>query len=185
MPSAGGNKHVSRRRRGWLTIIALSRRCFGSWSASVSCRRQSFRVHKEAASERPQRVYASLALSGMACVVLASCAVGPDYVPPQAPMPANSRQPGPKRNARSDHHVADTTKWWRTLHDRELDSLIDRAIAASPTLEDRAGPSAAGACTGVRGHWLGTPNVGRERGRRCRHGNRLRPWPRHANPGLR
>ena len=26
-------------------------------------------------------------------------------------------------------------EWWRTLHDRELDSLVERAIAASPTLE--------------------------------------------------
>ena len=31
--------------------------------------------------------------------------------------------------------VAVTTKWWRTLHDRELDSLIDRALAGSPTLD--------------------------------------------------
>ncbi len=39
------------------------------------------------------------------------------------------------QRAAADHRVADTTKWWRALHDRELDSLIDRAIAASPTLE--------------------------------------------------
>ena len=39
------------------------------------------------------------------------------------------------QRAAADHHVADTTKWWRALHDRELNSLIDRAIAASPTLE--------------------------------------------------
>lgn len=31
--------------------------------------------------------------------------------------------------------ASSSTKWWRTLHDRELDSLIDRAIAGSPTLE--------------------------------------------------
>ena len=31
--------------------------------------------------------------------------------------------------------AASSTKWWHTLHDRELDSLIDRAIAGSPTLE--------------------------------------------------
>ncbi len=36
---------------------------------------------------------------------------------------------------RSTHSAAETSKWWRTLHDRELDSLIDRAIAGSPTLE--------------------------------------------------
>ncbi len=39
------------------------------------------------------------------------------------------------QHAAADRRVADTTQWWRTLHDRELDSLIDRAIAASPTLE--------------------------------------------------
>jgi len=39
------------------------------------------------------------------------------------------------QRAAADHRVADTAKWWRTLHDRELDLLIDRAIAASPTLE--------------------------------------------------
>jgi NodT family efflux transporter outer membrane factor (OMF) lipoprotein len=39
------------------------------------------------------------------------------------------------QRAVADRRVADTAKWWRTLHDRELDLLIDRAIAASPTLE--------------------------------------------------
>jgi len=40
--------------------------------------------------------------------------------------------------ALGDHHAdrpLETTQWWRTLHDRELDSLIERALAASPTLE--------------------------------------------------
>ncbi len=35
----------------------------------------------------------------------------------------------------SIREAAVAAKWWRSLHDRELDSLIDRAIAASPTLE--------------------------------------------------
>ena len=39
--------------------------------------------------------------------------------------------------APNDHHPysSNATKWWRMLHDRELDSLVDRAIAASPSLE--------------------------------------------------
>jgi NodT family efflux transporter outer membrane factor (OMF) lipoprotein len=37
--------------------------------------------------------------------------------------------------ANQTRRAADSAKWWRTLHDRELDSLINRAIAASPTLE--------------------------------------------------
>ncbi len=37
--------------------------------------------------------------------------------------------------AATDNRVVDSARWWRALHDRELNSLIDRAIAASPTLE--------------------------------------------------
>ena len=50
-------------------------------------------------------------------------------------MPAGFAAAATAQHAAVDHRVADTTKWWRTLHDRELDSLIDRAVAASPTLE--------------------------------------------------
>ena len=76
-------------------------------------------------------------LGAVACAALASCAVGPDYHPPDAPMPANF-VPASSISASSDHRsdrAVETAKWWRTLHDRELDSLIDRAIAASPSLE--------------------------------------------------
>ncbi len=67
---------------------------------------------------------------------LAACAVGPDYQPPEAPLPeafiAASQRPAADRH---DHHVVDTATWWRSLHDRQLDALIERAIEASPTLE--------------------------------------------------
>jgi len=78
----------------------------------------------------------SLALIAIAYAGLAACAVGPDYHPPEPPMPGDFAA-ATQRNAPSeaDRRVAAATKWWRTLHDRELDSLIDRAIAASPTLE--------------------------------------------------
>jgi NodT family efflux transporter outer membrane factor (OMF) lipoprotein len=63
---------------------------------------------------------------------LASCAVGPDYHPPEPPMPESFVAAASRANIRQ---AAVAAKWWRTLHDRELDSLIDRAIASSPTLE--------------------------------------------------
>ena len=71
-----------------------------------------------------------------ACAVLASCAVGPDYHPPEPPLPANF-VPASSLKASNDHRsdVPVTAQWWRSLHDRELNSLIDRAIAASPSLE--------------------------------------------------
>jgi NodT family efflux transporter outer membrane factor (OMF) lipoprotein len=64
---------------------------------------------------------------------LASCSVGPDYRPPEAPMPQNFVAASSSKATIREAAVA--AKWWRTLHDRELDALIDRAIAASPTLE--------------------------------------------------
>ena len=170
---------MSCRRRGWLTIIALSRRCFGSWSASVSCRRQpSFRVHKGAANEGSQtgcarRCYCSGLL---AAVALASCAVGPDYHPPATAAAGEFRgRRRPKPNAQPLTVMRRYHQWWRALHDRELDSLIDRAIAASPTLEDRLGSAAAGARARVRRHWLGAADVGGERRRRMGHGQRFGP----------
>jgi NodT family efflux transporter outer membrane factor (OMF) lipoprotein len=75
-------------------------------------------------------------LAAMACVGLASCAVGPDYHPPEPPLPQNfvAAESLKAANDPRSNRAADT-RWWRMLHDRELDSLIDRAIAASPTLE--------------------------------------------------
>jgi NodT family efflux transporter outer membrane factor (OMF) lipoprotein len=40
--------------------------------------------------------------------------------------------------APGDHHSDrpfETTRWWQMLRDRELDSLVERAVVASPTLE--------------------------------------------------
>lgn len=64
---------------------------------------------------------------------LVSCAVGPNYQPPAPPMPQSFAAAAASKAA--VRAAATAAKWWRTLHDRELDSLIDRAIAASPTLE--------------------------------------------------
>jgi NodT family efflux transporter outer membrane factor (OMF) lipoprotein len=68
-----------------------------------------------------------------ACGVLAACAVGPDYHPPEPPVPGNFTAASSVKTV-SDRPLQ-TTQWWHTLHDRELDSLVERAIAASPTLE--------------------------------------------------
>jgi NodT family efflux transporter outer membrane factor (OMF) lipoprotein len=79
----------------------------------------------------------SLLLGATACGSLAACAVGPDYQPPDTPMPANfvaasaTAKPAGGRGGRA----VDPTQWWRALHDRELESLVERAVAGSPTLE--------------------------------------------------
>ena len=66
------------------------------------------------------------------CGFGAACAVGPDYQPPAPPMPQTFAA---TPSAKSGGHAVDPAKWWRALRDSELNSLIDRAIAASPTME--------------------------------------------------
>jgi len=70
---------------------------------------------------------ASLLLLGS---LLSGCAVGPDYQKPDLPAPpsftaadAAARQPS-----------VDPAQWWKTLGDAELNSLVDRAVAANPDL---------------------------------------------------
>ena len=73
----------------------------------------------------------------LACADLVSCAVGPDYQPPELPLPAKFAAMSSLKGL-GDHNAnrtLETTKWWRTLHDRELDLLVERAIGANPTLE--------------------------------------------------
>jgi hypothetical protein len=75
-------------------------------------------------------------LGAFMCAALTSCAVGPDYLPPAPPLPdhfASSSLNAPS-DRRGDRPL-ETTQWWRLLHDRELDSLVERALAARPTLE--------------------------------------------------
>ena len=74
----------------------------------------------------------AIVISIAVCGDLADCAVGPDYQPPEPPMP-QTFVAAPL--AKGDGRGVDPARWWRTLHDRELNSLIDRAIAASPTLQ--------------------------------------------------
>jgi NodT family efflux transporter outer membrane factor (OMF) lipoprotein len=71
-------------------------------------------------------------LAVVSCAALASCAVGPDYHPPEPPVPGSFAATGSFKTLNRSPEAA---QWWRTLHDRELDSLVERALAASPTLE--------------------------------------------------
>ncbi len=71
------------------------------------------------------------------CAALTSCAVGPDYAPPVPPIPGHFAATS-SLNAASDRPAdrpPEATQWWRSLRDRALDALVERAIVASPTLE--------------------------------------------------
>jgi len=71
------------------------------------------------------------------CYVLHGCAVGPDYRTPKLKMPdsfAVQAAKAPASVATSAARV-DVTRWWASLGDDELSSLIDRAIKANPQIE--------------------------------------------------
>ena len=69
-------------------------------------------------------------------LAVAGCAVGPDYVPPDAAMPASFlTQRGKGAALSAGSASADLTQWWRMLHDRELDSLVVRALESNLDLE--------------------------------------------------
>jgi NodT family efflux transporter outer membrane factor (OMF) lipoprotein len=63
--------------------------------------------------------------------LLSGCAVGPNYHPPQIPLPDHyAAQP-----ASPGTGAIDLAAWWQALQDPELDSLVGRAIAANPDVE--------------------------------------------------
>jgi NodT family efflux transporter outer membrane factor (OMF) lipoprotein len=83
----------------------------------------------------PARVSGRAVSVLLAAVVLASCAVGPNYHTPRLSVPerydALGRTPqGGSRQGRVSS--AELATWWRTLGDPELNSLIDRAVAGNP-----------------------------------------------------
>jgi NodT family efflux transporter outer membrane factor (OMF) lipoprotein len=65
---------------------------------------------------------------GVVLGLAAGCAVGPDYHAPKASTPANwsEAQLGGETNS-----AVQVVEWWKTLNDPELNSLIQRAVAAN------------------------------------------------------
>jgi NodT family efflux transporter outer membrane factor (OMF) lipoprotein len=62
-------------------------------------------------------------------LLLAACAVGPDYRAPAPVMPESWQQPSSAAG-----ESAELARWWTTLGDPILDRLVEQAIAGSPTV---------------------------------------------------
>ena len=60
--------------------------------------------------------------------LLSGCAVGPDYEKPEVPPPKDF-------TVAKGSPAIDAARWWHTLGDPELDSLVERAVAANPDIE--------------------------------------------------
>jgi len=79
----------------------------------------------------PQKILPALAL-----MLLAGCAVGPDYVRPDPPLPA-AWQTEPAGFAGAT--AAPVGRWWDAFGDPELSSLVERATIANRDLAQAAG----------------------------------------------
>jgi NodT family efflux transporter outer membrane factor (OMF) lipoprotein len=78
------------------------------------------------------RCLSAIALSAS----LVGCMVGPDYHMPKIKIPdAFIATPGTPETAGPTSPSLEIAKWWHALNDPELDSLVERAIQANPSLE--------------------------------------------------
>lgn len=71
---------------------------------------------------------------------LAACTVGPDYHPPETVVPGAFSQPvsstqTSKPTAPADKQSVEITRWWQSLKDQELESLVERAVTNNLDLE--------------------------------------------------
>ena len=84
--------------------------------------------------------------AGAAAVLVSACAVGPRYRAPAAPTSTSYVRGGlPARTTSSEHAGGESQRfmpgldlpgdWWTLFRSRELNLLIDRALANNPTLE--------------------------------------------------
>ncbi|MGD8164291.1 efflux transporter outer membrane subunit [Pantoea sp. FN0307] len=67
-------------------------------------------------------------------LLLAGCAVGPDYQPPRPQMPVSWRDLSSTAASKPQPRAIDLS-WWRSFNDPQLNSLIDRAIAGNLSLQ--------------------------------------------------
>lgn len=73
-------------------------------------------------------------MAGAVLVGVAGCAAGPAYHRPDPQLPGRYASTI-DATASGTPTVVDLSAWWHALNDAELDSLIDRAVAANPDLQ--------------------------------------------------
>jgi NodT family efflux transporter outer membrane factor (OMF) lipoprotein len=70
-----------------------------------------------------------------AAALVSSCAVGPNYHPPQIALPDHYAAAAPAMPQPPAGNAMELAAWWHALQDPELNSLIERATAANPDVE--------------------------------------------------
>jgi NodT family efflux transporter outer membrane factor (OMF) lipoprotein len=97
----------------------------------------------------PHAARVGAAFASLALLFLAACNVGPRYQPPTAPaLTTYTPQPQPAQTPASggpagvaqhfDSSAALPAEWWTLFHSPELNSMMEQALANSPTLAQAA-----------------------------------------------
>ncbi|MGD9424234.1 efflux transporter outer membrane subunit [Pantoea sp. NSTU24] len=73
-------------------------------------------------------------LNVLLALVLAGCAVGPDYQAPKPVLPGGYHGLDSQEGSKPQNSAINA-RWWRSFNDPQLDSLIDRAIAGNLSLQ--------------------------------------------------
>jgi NodT family efflux transporter outer membrane factor (OMF) lipoprotein len=83
-----------------------------------------------------RRMHPATPLSlGLLAAWLAGCAVGPNYHAPKPDAPKQFVNLPAAAGADATRNAVDLSRWWESLHDSELESLIGRAVRANPDIE--------------------------------------------------
>ncbi|MFA8393435.1 efflux transporter outer membrane subunit [Burkholderia ubonensis] len=88
-------------------------------------------------SPRARRPLAA-AVAFATAVLLAGCAVGPDYHRPDTPMPAAFKEAPAGWKVAQPADGADRGAWWRVYGDPQLNTLIDKLNASNQTIAQSA-----------------------------------------------
>jgi len=75
-----------------------------------------------------------IARMGAVCLVVAGCAVGPDYQRPQTEVPSaweGVTPPIPSETSVANANPVVLVEWWKAFDDPTLSSLVERAVAAN------------------------------------------------------
>jgi NodT family efflux transporter outer membrane factor (OMF) lipoprotein len=70
----------------------------------------------------------------LAALVLAGCAVGPDYRQPTVTIPATFKEGVDWQRAATDPQAALSSQWWLAYRDDELSALVQRALTANQSI---------------------------------------------------
>ena len=121
----------------------------------------------------------------IACAVaaLCGCTVGPDYYLSEVAVPVSYGSTWKAVVTQDELPQPEILRWWHSLHDRELNRLVERAVACNPDIEIALTRVQAFRTQEIVVIGNALPQVGGKRRHRCWHRNRYdeRP-PRAVDP---